>query len=116
MPTWPAEMPTVRPGGYQEQPQSQILRSDMETGPPKTRRRFTAGIRPVTAQYVVDDAQLQTFEVFFENEIAAGALSFAWTHPRTENQVSAKIVPPYQVEPVNGGLWWLLSLTIEIQP
>lgn len=117
MPTWPVSLPEVRPGGYQETPQNQVLRSEMETGPAKTRRRFTAGTRTIPVQYQLTDAELAVFEAFFDDEIAAGALSFSWPHPRTGQTVTAKILPPgYQIDPVGGGLWWLLSLTIEVQP
>lgn len=116
MPTWPSILPEPNPGGYQETPQSQVLRSDMDAGPPKARRRFTAGTRTVPVQYTLDEEQASAFEAFFYGEISAGAMPFDWTHPRTEEQVVARVVPPYQIAPVNGGLWWLLSLTIEIQP
>lgn len=116
MPTWPEFMPTPNQQNYSETPQNQILRSEMETGPAKTRRRFTAASRTIPVQYEIPKGRVPDFEAFFDQDIAAGALSFSWPHPRTGQTVMAKILPPYRLVPLSGGEWWQLSLTIEVQP
>lgn len=120
MPSWPASLPQ-RPSypGYGEAPQSQVLKSDMDAGPPKRRRRFTAGTRTLSVQYDLTEQQVEDFKSFFYGELAAGALPFEWTDPRTGEPVSAIAgdgSPPYQIQPLSGGDWWRLSISIEVQP
>lgn len=123
MATWPASLPTMPiAGGYGEKPQSQVLRSDMDAGPVKTRRRFTAGTRELAYSHRVTLAQADTFEDFFYNDIAAGALPFDIEQPRTGQTVSVLIKtgkgqPPYELTPAETGVCqYILSMTLEVQP
>lgn len=123
MATWPASLPTMPiAGGYGEKPQSQVLRSDMDAGPAKTRRRFTAGTRELTYSLRMTQDQADTFEAFFDNQIAAGALPFDIEQPRTGATVSVLIKtgkgsPPYELTPIDSGTCqYLLSMTLEVQP
>lgn len=120
MPTWPADLPQ-KPliDGYSESPQSQVLRSSMDAGPPKTRRRFTAATRAIPVNFTLSNAQLATFESFFEADIQGGSLPFDMPHPRTGATVSMLVAgdPPYQLTPVgSGNEYWRLSMKLEVQP
>ncbi|MBW5802052.1 hypothetical protein [Halomonas elongata] len=120
MPTWPVTLPDCPDSpGYSEQPQSQVLRSEMAVGPAKTRRRSTAAPLTIPVVYgLITRAQAETFEAFFVNDIGAGSLPFDWVHPRLGTTVSVLIVgdPPYELTPVGNGTFWDLSMTLEIQP
>ncbi len=50
-PVWPPSLPQ-RPlaQGFSEQAPDTLIRTQMEAGPPKVRRRFTAGIRTMDLQ------------------------------------------------------------------
>ena len=80
---WPSSLPQ-RPtvGGYQERFADTVLRTAMETGAAKTRRRFTAAPRQVEVTFRVNAAQAAIFKSFFEETTAGGALPFDWVHPR----------------------------------
>lgn len=56
----------------------------MDVGPAKQRRRSTAKVRPFTIQLVLDDDERAIFEVFFEDVLADGCLSFSWMNPLTK--------------------------------
>lgn len=123
MPTWPASLPDCPlAGNYSEQPQSQVLSSEMDAGPTKTRRRFTAGTTALAFDRNMTHAQLATFEEFFDNDIAAGALPFDIAHPRTKQVVSVLIrtnkdSPPYELTPVgSGATHYRISMILEVQP
>lgn len=120
MPTWPQILPqSPDVSGYSEKPQSQVARSEMDAGPSKSRRRFTAAARAVPVTYsLLTRAQIDAFENFFDNDIAAGALPFDWPQPRTEAMVSVVISgnPPYEITPQGSGVYWRLTMTLEIQP
>ena len=55
----------------------------MDAGPDKVRRRFTAGVRPLTMMMIVDESQFSTLDDFFVTTLAGGALRFDLTIPST---------------------------------
>lgn len=118
MPIWPADLPQ-KPlaDGYSEEPQSRVLRSQMDAGPPKTRQRYTAGTTAIPVNMTLSNAQVDTFESFFNSDIQGGSLPFDHMHPRTDQPVSLMIVPPYRLTPVGSGSeYWRLAIALEVQP
>lgn len=117
MPTWPASLPQ-HPliQRYEESPDSAVLRTEMDTGPAKTRLRSTATTTNLpNIQYPLTDAQKQAFEAWFRDDIARGALPFDWPRPRG-GTVSVLLVgkQPYTLQTL--GSRWLLTINLEIQP
>jgi hypothetical protein len=55
----------------------------MEYGPPKRRRRSTAGIRTIKCRLALTTEQVDILDAFFLSDLAGGALTFEWVHPRT---------------------------------
>lgn len=77
VPTWPAGLPQyfiVR--GYAEGLPDNVLRSESDIGPAKTRRRSSAAPWPVSGTILATQAQYETFRAFVANDLAAGALPF----------------------------------------
>jgi len=67
---------------YGEEPESALVRTQMESGPPKqamVRSRAMVG-RPVT--YVYSDSEYATWKTWFRDTIARGADWFNWTDPQ----------------------------------
>jgi hypothetical protein len=96
MPAWPNTVPySPVMASYQEQKQSQVLRSDMDTGAAKTRRRFTAAVVTVQVEWLWTETQFATFEAFFETDLEGGALPFDGVHPRTGAAAKIRFVDPY---------------------
>src|SRR5262249_41506214 len=83
-PVWPAELPQiVQLSGYQESPPDLVLRTQMDAGPAKVRRRFTSGVRPIQASLVLHENQCQMLDNFFVRDCAGGALAFDWQTQRS---------------------------------
>jgi hypothetical protein len=82
MPSFPASLPSPTYEGYQEQLQNTVIRTQMDAGPAKVRRRATAAVRPLSLRWVLTEAQLETFISFFEDEVVGGSIAFDMTHPR----------------------------------
>jgi hypothetical protein len=77
IPVWPAELPQrVLRDGYSEQLRDGRLFTKASAGPPKTRRRYSAAVLPVTASIVVDYAAKARLERFWTEETDWGALPF----------------------------------------
>ena len=80
MPAWPASLPQYPLlAGFQLGTPDTVLRASAETGPPLTRRRFTAAAVPVQCTVKVGSLALKdAFALFLRNDLADGALSFTW--------------------------------------
>jgi hypothetical protein len=104
--------------GYEEQLADTSLRTQMDAGPAKVRRRFTAGVTTFQVSLPMTTAQVATFETFFSTTIAGGALAFDWVHPRTRAAVSMRIVtpPPPKIRPEAGAKTWTVGFSVEILP
>ncbi|MFA5381860.1 MAG: hypothetical protein WC356_01755 [Candidatus Micrarchaeia archaeon] len=66
----------------------------MDAGPAKSRKRFTAGVRPFEVEYEFPPDEMAIWEDFLENDISDGALSFVWPHPRKwGTTITVRLVP-----------------------
>jgi len=117
IPAWPAGLPQlVAVDGYGEAPPDTALRTGMDAGPAKVRRRSTAGIRPLSVQLDLDAAQVETLDDFYVETLRSGALSFDWAHPRTQEAVTLRFVRPPAYRPQGSDVAWRATLQLEILP
>lgn len=95
MPSWPASLPQfVQEQGYDESLPDQTVESPMDSGPPKSRRRFTTAFRPLRVTIWCTAEQAEDFEEFYMDDCAAGSLSFTWVHPRTQQAATFRFRKP----------------------
>ncbi|MFQ5776362.1 MAG: hypothetical protein ACE5GS_17725 [Kiloniellaceae bacterium] len=115
MVAWPASLPQDKLlAAVQETAPDLVVRTQMDAGPAKVRRRFTAGVRPFEMELDLTLSEVQTLDDFFVTTLAGGALAFDWQHPRTGATLSFRFVaPPSYVQ--NKGAW-SVSLRIEALP
>jgi hypothetical protein len=73
MATWPATLPPPEKPGYQIAPTDPAIRTEMEVGLPRTRRRSAARDDRITVSWKFTDAQMQTFRTFFNGDGQGGA-------------------------------------------
>jgi hypothetical protein len=116
-PTWPVSLPQ-RPlvQGFSEQAPDTLIRTQMEAGPPKVRRRFTAGIRTMGLQLHLTSEQVETLDGFHDATLQGGALAFDWVHPRTGSAITCRFAEPPGYAPIARGRLWTASLKLEILP
>ena len=82
IPAWHVDLPQeLFIAGYGQSFPAVTIKSDMDAGPAKIRRRFTAGVEPVTGTMIMTAAQLVIFDTFFNDTILGGSLRFSWTKP-----------------------------------
>lgn len=110
MATWPTDvgstpenvkyLPAPQWSGWSEDRQDNVIRSQMDAGPAKTRRRFTAVPKYQTCRWVFNSEQLRIFEEWWETEIYSGAISFHWMSPVSDKLVQARFRKPYTFKPM----------------
>lgn len=120
MPDWPATLPQVLPvAGYSETPPDTALRTQMDAGPAKVRRRFTAQVRPINATLILTAAQVQILDDFYVTTLEGGALPFDWIHPRDTASpptvVQFRFVRPPQYAALEPDIWQA-PVELEILP
>jgi hypothetical protein len=94
MPSWPASLPQTQFLNMTEQRQDARVRTTMDAGPAKMRRRFTTAVRAVVTPIVLDGTQRQAFDSFWINDTQEGSLKFSWSDPATDSTVNFRFVSP----------------------
>ena len=116
MVTWPMTLPPAPLlEGFVERTSETVIRTDMDQGPAKTRRRTTAGTREFQMTFIMTKNEIATFDDFFLNDINGGASSFDFIHPRTGETLNLRLKnpPEYQAQNTN---YFRISLEAEALP
>ena len=83
MSTWPVTLPqSPLIEGYSETLANIVVRTDMDAGPPKVRKRFTSAALPFKMSMILTGEQMETLDEFFTDTCNGGATAFDWEHPR----------------------------------
>jgi hypothetical protein len=92
-----------------------VLRTQMDAGPAKVRRRFTAGVEPTRASVLLTKAESATFRTWFRDTLLDGSLAFEHTHPLTAATATFRFTAPpqYRMESQRGISW---ELPLEVLP
>lgn len=115
-PTWPSSLPEyVLQSGYGEELQDQGLRTNMEGGAVKTRRRFTARFDQIDVRIICDADQTELFETFYNDTLEGGTLVFDWIHPRKRTAITLQIIGKVKVMPADGDNFYV-AFKVEIKP
>lgn len=77
---WPASLPDCAES-WQEFDLPVTVRTQMDVGPPKVRRRFTRTLRNARVQFTMDHAQAMALRDFFEVDLQGGVLEHSFRHP-----------------------------------
>jgi len=106
IPTWPSVLPQdFQIDGYNETLPDVTIRTKMDAGPAKVRRRFTTNVRPIKCKLKVTDTQYVALASFYQNDCAGGALSFIWA---IKDPVLVALFPALITDVVNG----IVTLTL----
>lgn len=84
MPDWPVSLPQSLPLNVQETSVDGRIRSEMDAGQPKVRRRYTAEVKHYQidgSRFVLDEAQRDDLEDFYITTLKLGTLQFTWDEP-----------------------------------
>ena len=84
MPIWPiAPFPQkMLQHGYSDELGEGTIRSDMEVGPAKTRKRSDRSPDTFRGSLYLTTTQTDDLDDFYKSTLSWGSLSFEWTHPR----------------------------------
>lgn len=119
MPTWPSSLPTFFPAATDSR-QDGTIRTPMDVGPAKARRRYSAVSRFVSAPVALSAAQRTTLDTFYATTLSEGALTFDIADPFGGATVEARFTAPpaYSFSGKSGAAarWFNAVLSLEILP
>lgn len=116
MAVWPFNTTThIINGSFKETPPNNTIRSKMEVGPEKIRRRTTANVRPISFVLRLTEDELDTLDEFYNDDTYSGADEFDFTHPRTAAAVKARFIQPPEYGDVKKGQYQVV-VQLEILP
>lgn len=118
---WPAGLPQAPlVAQLVESFPDEVIRTPMEVGPAKVRRRLAAGVTPVQVELALSRSQAATFRAFFRDACESGALPFEWKDHRTGDTVIYRFVGVPDVRPSaprqDGSEPWTATFNLELLP
>lgn len=120
MATWPSTLPGLELGAELSQQES-FIRSPMDTGPTKQRRRFTATSRYLSGTMLLTKTQYETLDTFYKDTISYGSDAFDYTDPvDNSTTVSARFISPPSFTALIGAAggvdFWRANIALELLP
>lgn len=117
MPSWPATLPDyVMADGYSESAPDNTIRSDMDVGPSKARRRGTSAPVPIVARLRLTAAQRAALLTFYRTDTLDGSLTWTWVHPVTRAAATFRFSKPPAFTAAARGQRYYADLELEILP
>lgn len=115
MAVWPPSLPQqVLASDYTEAADANTIRSEIDVGPAKLRRRYTAEIKVFQIGLVLTSAQVATLETFYD--VTIGAVdAFDWAHPRTLAAASLRFRSRPEYRAIGAG-YFRASFALELLP
>jgi hypothetical protein len=94
------------------------IRTKMDTGPAKLRKRATAVPKEFDIELRVNKAQLGTWDDWWENTSAAdyGTEEITWLHPRKDTEAVFRFVTEPVYTALSGDKLWTITFRMEIMP
>jgi hypothetical protein len=111
MATWPTTLPAPMAQGYSIDPIDPVIRTDMEVGAVRARRRTAARQDKVSAAWAFSDAELQIFREWFDDGSTGAAGGSAWFNidlrigAGGSTPEEARFSTPPRIALVSGGRW-----------
>jgi hypothetical protein len=118
MDDWPSSLPQAPlEAAYNEMAPDMAVRTEMDAGPAKVRRRFTAAPRPFPGiEFSLTFAQYATFDDFYVTTLQGGALSFNWQHPITGASATFRFMPPPPRYRLGASTEMIATVSLELLP
>ncbi len=116
MPAWPGALPTAPLiAGLRETLADNVVRTQMDQGPAKVRRRSTGNVKSLQVQYILTAAQKDLLITFFVTTLVDGSLSFDFDDPLAGSSATVRFIGPPTFNAVNATTW-STALALEILP
>lgn len=87
---WPSSLPT-NPASFSAKAGPVTVRTTPDSGPVKSRRRFTKALYKGRMEFLLTNAQSVILDDFFTNDLQSGAVQMTIAHPWTGVSTNMRI-------------------------
>lgn len=98
---WPTSLSQC-PQSWSESPRDSLIRTEIDIGLSKVRRRYTAVITDVSVSLTMKLADYQTFLNWYATTLKQGLEPFTYKDPATGTVKTYRFREPYQSELIQG--------------
>ena len=120
MAAWPGTLPQQSRAALSETRSDARVRTAMDAGPAKMRRRHTAAVRNFQGSMILTQAQRNTFDTFYITTLKEGSLAFDWTDPIDDTTASFRFISPAGFAVARPGApadrLWEMTFNLELMP
>lgn len=110
--TWPSALPQVLIlDGLNGKKKSSVVRTEMDAGPAKQRRRYTVATKVFKGSMVVTESQRKILENFYDNILGHGVLRFVMKDPQTLEYAEFRFKEDYDEDSLDGN--WRITMNLE---
>ena len=108
---WPAVLPAPTVDGYVIRPGEAILRTEMEAGPARQRRRFTSVPSRIAVRWLLRRDQFAVFEAWYRWQADEGVRWFSIDLAGGLGMLGheARFTRQFEARPIAGVLWEVVS-------
>jgi len=109
---WPEKLPSgFLAQGFSIQPQSNVIRTTIDSGPITARQRYAARTIIFKGNHIYNAQELAIFEDFFHTVLADGVLRFCFQDPITQKTAEFRFTKEYSIKETKG----LFEVSIELE-
>lgn len=111
---WPVSL-TQEPEatGFSQQLEDNLIRTQMDAGKAKVRRRFSAGVMLSSMSMVLTTEEKNTLVAFYETTLVDGSLEFDWIDHLKGGAATYRFVAPPIFRAI-GQVIWKVTMQLEI--
>lgn len=110
---WPATLrDTLEAAGFSQSARPNSIRTNIEAGLDKVRRRYTSPTILVNGSMILTHAQYVTMEYFYNTDLQGGVNRFKFKDPATDIIYEYRMISPPKYNSI-GGPYYRVSLEME---
>lgn len=122
LPPWPSDLPQTPYSDENGQspmyaPTDNTIRTSVDVGPPKLRRRYTAVVEPCTLNFQMNEAEIAILKTFVQDTLQ-DVLPFTWIDFRTGGAATYRFDKGWASvsHQWDSGDVWDVTITLELLP
>jgi len=109
---WPDTLPkTLLMDGLSAKRNTSVIRTSMDAGAKKTRRRYTVSTMDFTGKMLLNSEQRLTLARFYQSALADGVFRFNFTDPQTLETAEFRFKEDYTENSIDG--FFEISMSLE---
>lgn len=110
--TWPEGLPQVIIlDGLEASRKNAVIRTEMDAGPAKARRRYTVATKIFTGSIVVSENQRRILESWYDTVLGGGVRRFIMKDPQTLEYSEFRFKQDYDEDSLDGN--WKITMELE---